>query len=502
MEWDRSRIRALRAALRLTREEFAHQLGAAPKTVQNWEEGRHPPGFALMRALDEAWESATPEQKERFLGYLPPAERSQERRAVPMGEMGPAVSPGDLEHGAGAKGDISRIHEEVADWATWFGVRLAHLTTTVDQWRGELFGSDGLQALLHQELLMSDDGEPESGNNAHVLSRRKALAALAALPLALCTSIQQSLTSGATTELFIARCGASLTACWHLLRGSDLDTVDGMLSGYLLTLDALARQQSRYQQAAARLASQAHRISGILALHRSSLHARLRHYQQALYYAGLAADPSTEASSMLSLGYASYYAGDPERAARTYEGALAHERSIPPLLRARAYAELAKIHAEMQREQAALQAIALAEDLYPEHPEHDPTFLYAEFTPSSLILEKGLAYMALAEQAPGHGYEHAAWAIFEEIKRSSVWPPVPDRIRFEVMNHQAEAAVLLNDLDAFEVCLNRGLDGAALLKSHQRHREACVAWRRAMRVWPDEPRVKVLEDRLRSPVGG
>ncbi len=103
MEWDRSRIRALRAALRLTREEFAHQLGAAPKTVQNWEEGRHPPGFALMRALDEAWESATPEQNERFLGYLPPAERSQERRAVPMGEMGPAVSPGNLEHGAGVR---------------------------------------------------------------------------------------------------------------------------------------------------------------------------------------------------------------------------------------------------------------------------------------------------------------------------------------------------------------------------------------------------------------
>ena len=54
MEWDRTRIRALRAALRLPRDKFAYRLGAAPKTVQNWEDGRHVPGLALLRALDEA----------------------------------------------------------------------------------------------------------------------------------------------------------------------------------------------------------------------------------------------------------------------------------------------------------------------------------------------------------------------------------------------------------------------------------------------------------------
>jgi len=187
--------------------------------------------------------------------------------------------------------------QEVADWPAWFGVRLAHLTTTVDQWGGELFDSDGLQAWLHQELLMSDAGEPEGGSTAAALSRREALAALAALPLAPCTSIQQGFTSGATTEVFLARCAAGITACWHLLRGSDLDTVVRMLSGYLLTLDALARQQSRYQQVAARLASQAHRVAGIVALHRGNLRTRERHCQQALSYARLAADPIAEVSA-------------------------------------------------------------------------------------------------------------------------------------------------------------------------------------------------------------
>src|SRR5438128_9696697 len=158
MEWDRTRIRALRAALRLPRDKFAYQLGAAPKTVQNWEDGRNAPGLGLLRALDEAWASVTPEQRERFLALLPPAEEARGREAPSVGEMVTAVTPDDLERVAAGRGEALGVHQEVADWPAWFGVRLAQLTTTVDQWRGELFDSDGLQAWLHQELPMSGAG--------------------------------------------------------------------------------------------------------------------------------------------------------------------------------------------------------------------------------------------------------------------------------------------------------------------------------------------------------
>jgi len=154
----------------------------------------------------------------------------------------------------------------------------------------------------------------------------------------------------------------------------------------------------------------------------------------------------------------------------------------------------------MQREQAALQALGQVEELYPEHPEQDPSGLYAAL-PVSPILERGLTYLCLAEHSPGHKYEHAAWATFEQIERPSVSPPVPERVRFEIVNHQARTAVLMNDLDACEVYLDRGFDGAARLRSRPRYHEACAVWRRAKGVWPDEPRVKVLHDRLRSPVG-
>ena len=91
MEWDTSRIRALRAALRLPRDRFAERLGAAPKTVQNWEEGRNPPGLALLRALDEAWESVSPEQKKRFFAFLPPGGEGQDGGPRPPATMGTTV---------------------------------------------------------------------------------------------------------------------------------------------------------------------------------------------------------------------------------------------------------------------------------------------------------------------------------------------------------------------------------------------------------------------------
>src|SRR5438128_623187 len=109
MEWDPSRIRAPRAALRLPRDRFAERLGAAPKTVQNWEEGRNPPGLALLRALDEAWESVSPEQKKRFFAFLPPGGEGQDGRAAATGYDGDHGAPRDGEEVATDRRDFLKI---------------------------------------------------------------------------------------------------------------------------------------------------------------------------------------------------------------------------------------------------------------------------------------------------------------------------------------------------------------------------------------------------------
>ena len=389
-------------------------------------------------------------------------------------------------------------------WPAWFGVRLAHLITLTDRW-DDLRQLGSLQALLNQEILMSDAAMPHDQHQTRTLdalSRRHALMTLAALPAALITPATVSaedLSRAATTELFLARCATSLAACWHLLRGSDLMTVEQALSAYLLPLDAAAQQDSKYQAVAARLATQAHRICGIIALHGKSVELSLHHCSRALRYAAMASDPSNHASALISLASKYFYATDPLRAAAVYEQAFSLGAALPALLQSRVHAELAVVYAQLGREQDAVRGAGLAEDLYPDRPDDEPCSLYAEFTPASLVLEQGLAYIALAERFPGHGYQQKAADTFSCVEQSAL--PVPDRIRFEIVNQQAHTAVLLEDLDAFASFMYRGLEGVALLGSRQRLKEMKGTWRRALARWPGEQRLLALGDGLRQTAG-
>jgi hypothetical protein len=78
---------------------------------------------------------------------------------------------------------------------------------------------------------------------------------------------------------------------------------------------------------------------------------------------------------------------------------------------------------------------------------------------------------------------------------------VPDRIRFEIINHQPTTAVLRNDLDAFEVYMDRALEGVSLLGSRQRQSEIRAVWHRAVETWPGEHRLKARGEGLQLVAG-
>lgn len=419
-----------------------------------------------------------------------------------VGQNVAAIRPAVIPHEAA--GAIPAGSCLVPEWTAWFGFRLAHLITLTDRWHDPAELS-ALQSLLDQEILMSDAAVPHDQRQSgisHALSRRQALMTLAALPTAL---VAPGAVSGAGfsvatgADAFLARCAASLASCWHLLRGSDLPAVEQFLSAYLLPLEGVAQQPSRYQMAAARLATQAHRICGILALHRNQLSVREHHCKRALQYAAISSDASSHASALISLASTYFYAADPQQAAAVYEQAFGYGTALPALQRSRVHAELAVAYGQLGREQDAIRAAGQARELYPDCPEDDPSFLYAEFTPASMALEQGLAHLALAGHFPDRGYQQRAAEIFGLAGQSA--RAIPERIRFEIVNHQAETAVLLGDLEAFEGFMSYGLDGIALLGSRQRLKEMQATWHRATARWPGEKRVKALAEGLRHAPG-
>jgi tetratricopeptide (TPR) repeat protein len=407
------------------------------------------------------------------------------------------------ELAASDTGSSQRLGDALAqsEWPVWFGTRTARLITLVDNWHDPACRVDALQELLHQEIVMFDavaaDDMPDV-DRLYNFSRRQALLSLAALPLSLAVGGSTSPDgpgASVATDFFLSRSAASITACWHLLKGADLPTVDQMLSSYLVNLEGIAQQHSKYRSAAARLASQAHRIVGIIALHRNQLRLREAHCKQALHYATIASDASSQASAIISLASTYYYTSEPARAAVVYEQALELESGMPPLQRSRVRAELSVVYGQLKREQEGIRSAGLAEELYPDNPEQDPSFLYAEFTPASLTLEQGLAFVALAEHFPGRNYQDKAAEIFGRL--NGMTASVPERIRFEIINHQAATAVLRNDLEAFESFIIQAIEGVALLASKQRLREAKMAWHKAAEIWPREPRLKALGDGIR-----
>jgi transcriptional regulator with XRE-family HTH domain len=67
IEWTSREADALRAALRLTNEEFAEQLGVSARSVALWRKGGTGAiSLQVQRLFDTVLESATNSQRERF----------------------------------------------------------------------------------------------------------------------------------------------------------------------------------------------------------------------------------------------------------------------------------------------------------------------------------------------------------------------------------------------------------------------------------------------------
>ncbi len=368
-----------------------------------------------------------------------------------------------------------------------FGEKLAHLLTVVEDYCGHPTFCLELQDKIGKEL---SSMQPKADDEGYTRSRRQVLITLANLPTALLLTILQGRRSAGRIEQFLTRCAASLTACWHLMRGREYAVVEELLSMYLPLLVSLAQESSKYQSTAASLATQAYRLKGILALHRNEFKARDAYCQQAVYYAEITHNPSLLVAALSSLAY---HKPHPVEAEQLYQKAVVYEQAVSPLQRSRLYAQLSVACAQQNRVDDTMQYLHLAEQEYPMHPENDPSFLYADFCPGSMVREKGRVYLALNEHEPDGYYPQQAWGTFASVEAGPSKLVIPERIRYEIVNYQAETALALQDRDLCCDYLEQGARGAVALGSVKRRKEVIVVRNKALKLWPHDARVKELK---------
>lgn len=286
--------------------------------------------------------------------------------------------------------------------------------------------------------------------------------------------------------------GVITESCWHLMMGNELEIAEQTIWGYLPKLVVLAKQPSEHQRTSASIASQGYLLAASLAGHRNDLHARERYCEQALQFGSLAHDHNLQMAALKQLALTFEYKDRPGAVLQTYQKAIPYLNELSPLLRARMYAGLAGAHAQCgqklggQAEQA-LRALALAYESFPDKPEDDPSFLYADCDYYTITLWDGLVHLDLDQP-------EAARKAFERIDGLQPKIKLPEKVRIEFLNYQAETFTRLGELEQACIYLEEAAKASLALGSERRYNESVEVYKEMRIVWRNEQRVKTLGD--------
>lgn len=277
--------------------------------------------------------------------------------------------------------------------------------------------------------------------------------------------------------------------CWELGK-QQLSTAENVLAGFLPDMMRLAPDTPR----AAVLAAQGLRLKSILSAHQLHLTRKRDLCLQAVDYAKQTDDADTLVSALTELGVAYKYAGQFDASLQTYQQALLSASEASPLLQTRVYAALAPALAGFGRRKEAEFYINYAYEKFPDVPENDPTFTYADSGIYMLSFYEGLMYLEL--QQPEEA-DHA----FERYKTYRSSSTTPERNRLEIVNQRGKAAILAKNLDLYVQCLEEGVRGAIALKSKKRFDEVLGIFQTMVPTsWLHEPQIKHLVEHYSLPL--
>jgi DNA-binding SARP family transcriptional activator len=373
------------------------------------------------------------------------------------------------------------------------GTLSTHLLDLVSRWRYRQEPFAEFQVRLADEIRRLEPMEPRSSHSerealSRKLSRRQTLASLAMLPASLLFQIRQEPNTVLVVEELLPRSAAALAACTQLVNGNDFALVRHALAQFLPSLEDLAKQPSEYQKEAASLAAQAYQIQGVIDLHRAELSQREIHLTQAITYARITEDPDLLAYTLVLQANTYYHSKSPTRMLQTARESQQYIDKISTFLGSRVSLALADAHALCGQTTEAEEYLAKARTQFFGTPPGDRqmgTGSYGLMTVHSFPLIEGQTYLDLERY-------REAWNAFEQAEHMPGNVVLPERFRLEMLNHQAEAALGMRDLERFCAYIEAGRNGALALGSEKYYQEAFEVYKQGRRLWASEKRVKDL----------
>ena len=349
--------------------------------------------------------------------------------------------------------------------------------------------------LLPQETLqkrLTKDNEHQDGESKII--RRQLLlqfleaAGITLLAPAFAIATHEKFSPSIEIEEFISQCASGLKACWHLMKGKGLIIAEEILLSYIPSLTTIIHQSSRHTEMLAELTAHAKILQAVLAMHKLNFHGREIYCYEAVKYSRLSEDIYLQAGALMYLAYTYTYCFPrrPKKATTLFLKGLHILGNEPSILKSDIYIGLADAYAQIKQEQEAFEAIGLAHAQFPDHPELDPSFLYADYGRSEIYQWEGKMYLHLAEHYPDRDYSQKA---FDAFSQSIMLQSIAERSATETIIHQADAARGIGDLDRYVKLLAEGAQMARSLESQKRYSEAFDIFQRTPARWKKEQQI-------------
>lgn len=276
--------------------------------------------------------------------------------------------------------------------------------------------------------------ELDLGGSDHVITRRDAVVGISGALMAM-----ESLGS---YEEALGQCALGIPTCWGLYFEGKVEHVANIMPMYRLYLSHLVQQSGPLQRQALMLASQAWQLMSEIGIDQEDYSAAQDAASRALLYAREASDENLQVSSLIRQSNIFFHHKQPTYALQACQQALSLTNNVSPLLRGRAYVGVAEIEGMRQEKQAALTAMGKADELYPEEPELDQAYQYTRFTHySRRVFGRGQTQLYL-------GNAKEALEEFEYVAEHMIDPKIEPLSAVDLMYYQAEASVMLNELEA------------------------------------------------------